>query len=211
MKRKFDEFKKLPYISIVLVALNVIIFLICTFTGNLLYNVGGLSPDSFLDGNQYYRIVSAMFLHADINHLVNNMLLLAGLGAMLEKETGHIRFLLLYTLAGLSGQIVSLLYKMFTGGWFIISIGASGAVFGLVGTLLAMSLWWPRKMDNVTWQRILFVIGYTIYSGVQAANIDNAAHIGGLLAGFLCGLIMCLFQKLYINRRNRNVHTGRWE
>ncbi len=204
MNRSFYNVKKLPYISIILVALNVIIFLICTFTGNLLYNIGGLSPDAFLGQNQYYRMVSAMFLHADIYHLVNNMLLLAGLGAMLEKETGHIRFLLMYLLSGLSGQIVSLVYKMFTDGWYIVSIGASGAVFGLVGVLLAMSLCWPRKMANVTWQRIIFVVVYTIYSGVQAVNIDNAAHIGGLLAGFLCGLIMCLFQKLYIKRINKS-------
>ncbi|MGN1148643.1 MAG: rhomboid family intramembrane serine protease [Lachnospiraceae bacterium] len=194
------KIREMPFISIVLVVVNAIIFLICTFTGNMLYNIGELSPDTFWGDGQYYRLISAMFLHADISHLVNNMLLLAGLGAMLEKETGHIRFLMLYFLSGLGGQVVSLAYKIFNGEWYVASIGASGAVFGLVGVLLAMSFAWTRQMENVTWQRVLFVVAYSVYSGVRAANIDNAAHIGGFLAGFVLGLVMCLLQRLHTRR-----------
>lgn len=198
-----NRIKELPFISIILVVCNVILFLICTFTGDLLYNIGELSPALFLEKGQFYRAFSAMFLHADIHHLVNNMLLLAGLGAMLEKETGHIWFLLLYFLSGTGGQAVSLLYKFWQGKWFVGSIGASGAVFGLVGVLLAMSLAWLRKMPNVTWQRVLFVVAYSVYSGIRAANIDNAAHVGGFVAGFLLGLLMCFLMRMHYNRRNR--------
>lgn len=194
------KIREMPFISIALVVINAIIFLICTFTGNMLYNIGELSPDTFLGDGQYYRIVSAMFLHADISHLVNNMLLLAGLGAMLERETGHIRFLILYFLSGLGGQVVSLAYKIFNREWYVASIGASGAVFGLVGVLLAMSFAWTRQMENVTWKRVLFVVAYSVYSGIRVANIDNAAHIGGFLAGFLLGMIMCLFQRLHMRK-----------
>lgn len=194
--KSMRNWKEKPYISIALVVLNAMVFLICTFTGDMLYNVGELSPASCFGARQYYRIVTAMFLHADINHLVNNMLLLAGIGAMIEKETGHISFLFIYFLSGIGGQAVSLAYKVMVGEWYQASIGASGAVFGLVGVLLAMSLAWSRKLSNVTWQRVVFVVGYSIYSGVIAEGIDNAAHIGGCAAGLVLGFVMCLIQRV---------------
>lgn len=195
LKQKFFQWKQLPYITIFLVAANVILFLICTFTGEMLYNVGGLSPKSFLDDRQYFGIITALFLHADIHHLANNMLLLAGLGMMMEKDIGHMKFAILYLIAGLGGNVVSLSYKLFADEWYVSSIGASGAVFGLVGALLAMVLCRTESMPNVTWQRILIVIVYTLYSGTRTSNIDNAAHIGGFLSGFLAGLFMCVLWK----------------
>lgn len=196
------QWKESPFISIFLVAGNVLVFLICTFTGDLLYNIGGFSPAAFLGAGEFYRVFSAMFLHADIYHLVNNMLLLAGLGFMLEPELGHIRFFVLYLVSGLGGQVVSLAYKLLTGGWYVDSIGASGAVFGLVGVLLAMTLCFAGRMQNVTWQRVAVVVIYSIYSGIQSANIDNAAHVGGFLTGLLLGLFVCLLQ-IALERRKR--------
>lgn len=210
MGRDYKSISELPLVSIVLVMINVIIFLICTFSGEMLYNIGDISPNSFIGKGQYYRALTAMFLHADITHIVNNMLLLAGLGAMLEKETGHIGFLVLYLVSGLGGQAVSLGYKLFAEEWYVSSIGASGAVFGLVGVLLSMALCRIKPMPNVTWQRIVLVVAYSLYSGIRAANIDNAAHIGGFISGFLLGLLMCLFQK-WRGRRNQNIHRNGWE
>lgn len=181
--------------AILLIACNVILFLICTFTGELLYNRGGVSPALCFDMKQYYRVITAMFLHADIEHLLNNMLLLGGLGAMLEPETGHRNFALLYFAGGLGGQMLSLVYKMVVNEWYVVSIGASGAVFGLVGVLLAMSLYWYRKIPDVTWQKVLFVLAFTVYSGVKAGNVDNAAHIGGFVSGAAAGFVMCLLHR----------------
>lgn len=195
LKQQFFKVKQLPYITIFLVAVNVILFLICTFTGEVLYNIGGLSPKTFLGNKRYFSIITAMFLHADIYHVANNMLLLAGLGMMMEKDIGHVKFMILYFVAGLGGNIVSLSYKLFAGEWYVRSIGASGAVFGLVGALLAMVLCRTESMPNVTWQRILIVIVYTLYSGMRTSSIDNAAHIGGFFAGFLAGLLICVFRK----------------
>ena len=193
-----------PYISIFLAACNLLIFLMCTFTGDLLYNIGDFSPYGFLDRGEYHRIIFSMFLHADIRHLLNNMLLLVGLGMMLEKEAGHVHFLLLYLLSGLGGQALSLFYKLSHDQWYTASIGASGAVFGLVGVLLAMSLCLAGRLQNVTWKRIVFMVAYSVYSGVQAADIDNAAHIGGFLTGLLLGLLLCVRIRLQDKKRNRN-------
>lgn len=201
LRQKFFRVEQLPYITIALVAANVILFLICTFTGEVLYNVGGLSPKVFLEDRQYYSILTSMFLHADIYHLANNMLLLAGLGIMMERDTGHLRFAILYAVAGLGGQVVSLSYKLYADEWYVSSVGASGAVFGLVGGLLAMVLCRKEPMPNVTWQRILIVVAYTLYSGTRAESIDNAAHIGGFLTGFLAGLLICVLQNRLAGRK----------
>lgn len=201
MTSNWKKLKVSPYVTILLVAVNAITFILCTFTGDLLYNIGDLSPYSFFDLREFYRIISAMFLHADINHIMNNMLLLAGLGVMLENEMHHFRFFLIYILSGLGGQIVSLIYKAFNNEWYVRSIGASGAVFGLVGVLLAMSVCWKRKIVTVTWKRILIVVAYSIYSGVRVSNIDNAAHIGGFIGGFVLGILMCFIERVGAYRK----------
>ncbi len=178
-----------PYVSGGLVIVNIILFLLCTFGDNLLYNKGGLSPYYFFSEKEYYRIFTSMFLHGDMEHLVNNMLLLFGLGAMIEKEVGHISFGVLYFMTGLGGNVTSLLYKLLLGEWTVVSIGASGAVFGLIGVLLVLTLMPNVKIPNATPVRILLVIGYSIYCGINETNIDNAAHIGGVLCGVLFSVL----------------------
>ena len=208
-----DEWKRIqsmPYVGILLIACNVILFMICTFTGQLLYNKGGLSPALCLDMKQYYRLIVAMFLHADIEHLINNMLLLGGLGAMLEPEIGHGSFCVLYFAGGLGGQIASLLYKACAGEWYVVSIGASGAVYGLVGVLLAMSLCRYRKMPTVTWQKVIIVVVFTIYSGLRTTNIDNAAHAGGFVTGTAAGLVVCLLNKLIKKSNRKDIPQEEW-
>lgn len=183
-----------PIVSGTLVAINVIVFLICTFSGNVLYNKGELDVISVLAGKQYGRILWAMFLHAGIEHLFNNMVILFFLGAMIEKATGHITFLLLYFLSGIGGNLCSLLAKLLQMDASA-SIGASGAIFGLDGVLLAWILLDRSSMPDVTPKRVILMIALSLYSGFTAQNIDNAAHVGGLVTGFLAGLLFCALRK----------------
>ena len=88
----------MPIVSGLLVAINVIVYLICTFTGNLLYNVGRLDVTSVIVHGEYGRLIWSMFLHSDISHIFNNMVILFFLGAMIEKEVRHIRYAILYFL-----------------------------------------------------------------------------------------------------------------
>lgn len=192
--RRLNNLKYIPLVSIVLVGINVIVFLLCTWTGDLLYNKGELSLWGVVRQKQYLRILWSMFLHGDINHLFNNMLILFFLGAMIEKEVGHFRYAVFYFMSGIGGNLVSLWYKGVTKEQ-IGSIGASGALFGLDGLLLAMVLFSKRKMENVTPIRVVLMIVYSLYGGFIGRNIDNAAHVGGLLIGFMAGTLMCLAQK----------------
>lgn len=191
---KRNNLRHLPIVSGVLVGINVIVFVLCTFTGNLLYNRGELTLWGVFGQKQYLRIIWAMFLHGGINHIFNNMLILFFLGAMIEKEVGHIRYAIFYFVSGIGGNLASLFYKWMTREW-VGSIGASGAIFGLDGLLLAMVLFSKKRMENVTPVRVVLMIAYSLYGGFTERNVDNAAHVGGLLVGFLAGTIMCLAQK----------------
>ena len=197
MKRR----QELPIVSGILVAANVIVYLICTFTGNLLYNIGELDAAAVLLRGEYGRIIYSMFLHAGIDHLFNNMVILFFLGAMIEKVTGHIQLLLIYLLSGIGANICSLLYKVMTMD-SMVSVGASGAIFGLDGVLLAWILLDRQAMPDVTPRRVLLMIALSLYSGFTAHNIDNAAHVGGLLTGFAAGALLCALRR---RKRNREV------
>lgn len=183
-----------PLVSTILVMINIIVFLICTFTGDLLYNKGSLDLWNVMVNREYGRLLTSMFLHSGINHLFNNMLILFFLGAMLEKETGHVSYAILYFLSGLGGNVFSLLSKHMVGNMSA-SIGASGVVFGLDGVLLAMVLLSRKKMPTVTPVRVVLMIVLSLYNGYLGQNIDNAAHVGGLLTGFAAGVIMCVIER----------------
>lgn len=200
-----NRWKQQPIVSGALVGINVIVFLICTFVNDRLYELGMLSGFSVLVKGEYGRIVWSMFLHADINHLCSNMIILFFLGSMIEKEIGHIRYALLYFLSGIGGGLVSLFFKAMSGS-MAASVGASGAVFGLDGVLLAMVLLWNERLPDVTPNRVVLMVALSLYSGFTGGNIDNAAHVGGLLVGFLGGCVICFFQ-----RRKRKKVDWKWQ
>lgn len=189
-----NRWKELPIVSGALVIVNTVVFIICLFTGSRLYSLGGLDAFSVLVRGEYGRIIWAMFLHSGTAHLFNNMMILFFMGAMIEKEVGHICYALLYFLSGIGGNLLSLFGKIMNNDMSV-SIGASGAVFGLDGVLLAMVLFCGRKMVNVTPGRVLAMIILSLYSGFSGSNIDNAAHVGGLLTGFLGGCVVCILQR----------------
>ncbi len=191
--------KDLPVVSGVLVGINVIIYILCAFWGEQLYVMGNLNAYSVLLQKEYGRIVWAMFLHGGTGHLFNNMLILFFMGAMIEKEVGHVWYLLLYFFSGIVGNMFSLFMKVMSSDMSG-SMGASGGVFGLDGVLLAMVLFSGKRMQNVTPVRVMVMIGFSLYSGFTGSNIDNAAHVGGLVTGFLGGCLVCIMQR---RRRER--------
>lgn len=176
-------------VTVALIAINVIVYLICTFRGELLYNKGALDAERIIAHREYYRIVTAWFLHSGPTHLFNNMLMLYFLGDMVEKRLGRWRFAVLYCLAGLGGSLCSLHYMLISDSPYV-SIGASGAVFGIEGALLALVILNKGRLRTVTFGRLAFMIAYSLYIGFSSTNIDNYAHIGGVAAGFLVCFIL---------------------
>ncbi len=183
-----------PIVSIILVGINIVVFLVCQFT-DLPYLLGRENVLDVVYRKEYWRILSAMFLHVDQYHIFNNMLILYFLGEMLEREIGHIRYAILYFLSGIGGGTLSLWLRYLAQDGTS-SIGASAAVFGLDGALLAMMLFAGRRLPNATPVRVLLMVGLSLYSGFVSSNVDNAGHVGGLLAGFVVTCIFCLLDRL---------------
>ena len=196
---------------------------LCTQMGEVVYNVGSMNAEKVLVDKQYYRLVTAIFLHADIEHIVSNMIYLVGLGQMVEQMIGHVRFAILYLLSGIGASVFSMLYTVLTGDIYD-AVGASGAIFGLIGALFILLIVRDMKrrarkrrseadimpdqtdvLDEMAgWCRVdmrvyrcaiwYFVVIYMIYSGARAERVDNAAHVGGLICGLLLMAVMNLIK-----------------
>lgn len=186
--RRYPE--RIPWCSAVLTAVNIVVFLACQFYGSILYPEGAFSILYLIRNGEYYRLVTAMFLHADISHLANNMILLYFGGEIVEKTVGRIRYLILFFLSGICGNLFSAVYELSTGSFYE-SIGASGAVFGLVGGLFYLVLAKKGRAAGMSVQRMILMIALSLYSGFQSVMVNNAAHLGGLLGGFLLAFLLC--------------------
>lgn len=183
--------RKLPWMTILLVVVNVIVFIVCTFTGDLLYNRGDFSVRNLIDDGEWYRILSSMFLHTDVQHLVSNMLVLFYIGNVVEKQIGHLPYIIVYLLSGFAGDLFSAAHELFSGYYFS-SVGASGAVFGIEGALLMLALLHKGKVTDVTAGRIVFAIVFSLYCGFTSSYVNNMAHVGGVLMGFVAAGIFWL-------------------
>lgn len=187
------------YVTIVLLIMNVAAYILCTQMGEVVYNVGSMNVHDIIIGKQYYRLISSMFLHWDIEHIVSNMIFLVGLGQMIEPAIGHVRYGILYMISGLGGSILSAVYSLLTQDYYN-AAGASGAIFGLIGALFILVLIGRGNYKGVTMNRMIFAVVYMIYSGVRGDHIDNWAHIGGLVSGVVIMAVMHVIMQL---RRKR--------
>ena len=190
------QIKGQPFVSITIVGINLIVFLLCIFFSGI-YEKGYCGIYDVLLNKEYGRVLWSMFLHADAEHIFSNMIIVFFLGSMLETQAGHFLYGLVYFISGLGANAFSLLVKWYHQDWAV-SIGASGAVFGLDGLLLAMALFMRGRID-IPIERVIIVVFLSIYSGFSNQGIDNAAHVGGLLVGFLLGIAICM----YLRRKQR--------
>lgn len=147
-------------------------------------NVGRLTR-----GGQWWRLVSSMFLHGSIWHLGFNMLALWQVGRLTERIFGSSRFVALYLLAGVSGSLASVLWNP-----HVNSVGASGAIFGVIGGLLAFlgrpnSGVPPTVVSELRSSLVPFLL-FSLWMGFVYPHTDNAAHIGGLVGGWLAGHLL---------------------
>lgn len=147
---------------------------------------GALIPALVAEG-QVWRLVSSVFLHSGFLHLALNMLSLYFLGSFVENAFGRGRFLALYALSGLSGGIAYLYF----GGFDIPAVGASGAIFGLLGGILGYAL----RRGTFTWQnpvirQLLILLAINLWIGLSIPNVSNTAHLGGLAGGFAFGFLV---------------------
>lgn len=193
----FHSIWQRPVVNHGLFVINLLLFTCCILTGNLLYDMGTLSYQQVLDG-EYYRIFSSMFLHADMSHIAGNMLILYYLGDIVERALGHVKYLILYLFSGVLAAFASMGFS-YLSGEYVSSLGASGAIFGMVGALLWVSIRNHGHIEIMSVRKVIFLISYSLYSGFIGTNVDNAAHVGGLAGGFLLAII------LYHKKKRRKI------
>lgn len=194
MKAKFKLYwwkvKRQPFVSIAIVGINLAVFLLCIIFP-WLYEKGVCGVYSVLVEKEYGRILWSMFLHGSAEHIFSNMIIVLFLGSMLETQVGHFLYGMVYLVSGLAADVFSLLVKWYQQDWAD-SLGASGAVFGLDGLLLAMALFASNRIE-LPIGRVIFVVFLSVYSGFTNTGIDNAAHVGGLFVGFLLGIPISIY------------------
>ena len=170
----------------------------------------GAKDNSPILQGQYWRFVTPIFLHENALHVGLNMLNFVVLGVMLERLVGHMRFLFIYLITGIISIIASFYFSPQD-----ISVGASGAIFGLVGAYCifvlvhrqAFPMW---GIPALLW--LVFIIGINLGIGIIIPNVDNYAHVGGLLSGFFLGWFFMPFYKMSRTQTLEDSHrlARRW-
>ncbi len=189
--------KRIPVITCILLAVNVAVYLYVEWKGSsydadFMIQMGAVYDPLIIQGHQYYRLITHFFLHFGWDHLVNNMISLLILGYSLEQVIGKWRYATIYMLSGILAGVASLLYNMYTA-QETVSCGASGAIYGLMGALLVLLIMGNRGRRSSEVPRYLIYLAISLYSGMQDPSIDNAAHVGGFVAGALICFLMTRF------------------
>lgn len=186
---------KKPYVTITLIVINVLIFLwVDLFAGgtmdmDVMLRYGGMDPNRVLMNNETWRFFTAMFLHFGIDHLLGNMVLLGAAGPILERALGPVFFLGLYIISGLNGFGLSFWHMVSTGEYNALAAGASGAILGVVGALVWIVIRHRGRYEDLTMKGMVFVLVLSAYTGLTGSDVDNWGHLGGIVTGFILGMI----------------------
>ena len=170
-----------PYITYILIAINVLLFLVPLLLGQYDYIINAfcIHGPSIRVG-EYYRLFTGIFLHGSIMHLFFNMYALYVIGSQIENYFGKIKYLIIYLFSGIMGALFSMIF-----GGNVASIGASGAIFGLMGSLLYFGYHYRVYLGNVLKTQLIPLILFNLVLGFILPGVDNFAHIGGLIGGVL--------------------------
>jgi rhomboid protease GluP len=182
-------------ITPIIIDINIIVFIVmmCSglgftnFNGGDLLNWGGIYRPLVLQG-EYWRLLTGVFLHGGVMHLLFNMFGLLVVSIFLEPLLGSLKYFIGYVFTGIVASISSILWHPNT-----VSVGASGAIFGMYGLFLALiaTNLFPRNLKTTFLISTIAFVGYNMYNGF-AEGIDHAAHIGGLISGLGLGYIYFL-------------------
>ena len=177
-----------------LIVINVLVFFLLSLRGDtesgyFMLQYGAMYEPLVTEGHEYYRLITSLFLHFGIQHLLNNMVMLGALGYHLENEIGKIKFLLVYFISGIGGNLCSLYWNV-SHGEQVISAGASGAIFGLMGALLYIVAVNRGRLGRLSGRGMLIMVALSLYFGLTSSGVDNSAHIGGLICGILITVLL---------------------
>lgn len=192
-RQKRINISDVPFVTVAIIVVNVIVFLLLEAKGStedfmMLYEHGAMYWPDVYEGGEWYRLITHMFLHAGSDHLFNNMFMLAVVGYNIEKEFGRFKYLISYFICGIGGAVLSGLYDMKNYD-YAVSVGASGAVMGIFGIMLAMIFLESRRTGQVAAPRLIIVFVLAVFGNMQE-GVDWVAHLGGAVTGVIMASLL---------------------
>lgn len=185
--------KRFPYVTLTLIAVNVIWYIVLACMGDtqdprFMWSMGADFGYSVFVDHEFYRLFLSMFMHFGFAHLAGNMVYLGIAGIHAEKSIGHLRFFLIYILAGLASSVISTAYYFLTD-YNTVSAGASGAIYGIIALNIYLIGKNRGKIGKaLMFRRIFIIMIFLIYSNFITTGVDVMAHIGGFVAGMLLSI-----------------------
>lgn len=181
---KAEEVFKLkkPYMTMIIIIINVLIYLMCNLNTNLINHLYIMKD---LNG-EYYRLITAAFTHYNFFHLLFNMYALYIIGPQIESFYGKSKYLIIYLASSIISSLMSITFMADNSA----SLGASGAIFGLFGSLLCFGYYYRLYLGNVLKSQVIPLIIVNLTLGFIMSGIDNAAHIGGLIGGYFISMAL---------------------
>lgn len=176
----------------------IVMYIILGINSNNFFNIGINALVNFGGNNllivqsgEVWRLISAAFLHVSLIHLLVNMYSLVIIGTQVETFIGKFKFLFVYLISAICGNLLSLIFNEAN----IVSVGASGAIFGLMGALLYFGYHYRLYLSEAIKTQIIPVIVLNLLLGFMVNGVDNAAHIGGLIGGYLASMAIGIENK----------------
>lgn len=189
-KQKFN-FKKYR-VTYSLIIINILIYLLEVYFSGSIFNIDiytlaymGAKYNPLINQGEIYRLISAGFLHGGIVHLFFNMAALNSIGKEIESYFGRKKYLIIYMISLLGGSFASYIFSEES-----VSVGASGAIFGLLGATLVFAVKNRDKINKNYIRNIIEVIIFNIIIGLSISNIDNYGHLGGLIFGVIISFLL---------------------
>ena len=194
MEKKSKE--KLKYkeslVTYILICINILIFIVTAFISKNIQNIDsytlvqlGAKVNVLINHGQPWRLITSAFLHGGLAHIAFNMYALKIIGSEVEYVYGKIKYISIYLISALGGSVFSYIFNSDS-----ISVGASGAIFGLLGAMIIFGIKHKNKVGKEYIINLLKVLLINIFIGVTLSNIDNGAHIGGLIFGGISALML---------------------
>lgn len=176
------------------VAINVVIFLWLESQGDttnsyFMLEHGAFFWPSIKIHGEMYRFFTCIFIHFGFEHLFSNMIVLFLLGDNLERAIGWVKYIIVYLATGLAGSIVSCIYYLIIDE-YVLSGGASGAIYGVLGALLYVVWTNQGKLEDLNSFKLILFLCFSFYNGFNSTGVDNAAHVGGFFAGLILGKLL---------------------
>lgn len=191
---------KKPIITYLIMIIFVIMFCVTFILGNGPTDINtliklGANASYFTKNGEFYRLFTCIFLHAGFAHILCNMYSLYVIGPQVESFFGKLKYLFIFIFSGISGSILSLAFASDN----LVSVGASGAIFGLLGAICYFGYHYRVYLGNVLKSQIIPVIVLNLFIGFCVAGIDNFAHIGGLIGGVFAAMAVGVPDKSSVN------------